>query len=104
MEEGELLRVGLLRQRKRLLEGRVAEARVGLVLLAAVLRVVHQQVRIPAPPRELLEGAVLLLREHGNLVVGRENKAGRTLVDPVAEGWYRVHQQVWGDAQAAHLE
>jgi len=74
VEKCQLFGARLLGQRKGLLIGRVAKAGVGLVLLCAVLRVVHEQIRVATPVRHVLERAVLLVGEHCDLVVGGKTK------------------------------
>src|SRR3977135_2132660 len=69
VEEGELLDAGLLSQRQRLLVGRVAEPGVSLVFLTAVLGVVDEQVRVPAPGGHVLQRAVLVVRKERDLVI-----------------------------------
>ena len=104
VEEGELLDPGLLRQRERLLVGRVAEAGVRLVFLVAVLGIVDQQVGILAPARHVLQRSVRVVGKHRDFVVGRKRKSRRALVDPVSESRDRMHEEMWRDAQAGDLE
>ena len=104
MEEGQLLDPGLLRERESLLVGRMTEPGVRLVLLAAVLGIVDQQVGVLAPARQVLQRSVRVVGEHRDFVVGRKGKAGRALIDPVPESRDRMHEEMRRDAQAGHLE
>src|SRR5438132_7813925 len=104
MEKGQLLDAGLLRQGQRLLVSRVAETRVCPVLLRRVLRVVHEQVRVTAPVREILQGPVGSVGEERDLVVGRKGETRGAFVDAVTESRDRMHQEVRRDAQSTDLE
>ena len=104
VEECKLFDPGLLRERERLPVRRVTEAGMCLVLLRAVLRVMHQQVGVPAPVGELFQRPIGAVGEERDLIVGGKRETRRSLVDEVAEGWDRMHQQVRSDAQCANLE
>src|SRR5947209_18593475 len=82
----------------------MAEAGVRLVLLAAVLRVVDEQVGVLAPARHFLERSVFVIGEHRDLVVGCKRKTRRALVDPITKRWDGMHQEMRRDSQAADLE
>src|SRR5439155_24503108 len=104
VEKSELLDAGLLRQRQRLLIRGVAETGMRLVLLRRVLRVVHEQVGVAAPVREILHRSVGAVGEQRDLVVGRKRETRGALVDAVTESRDRMHQEMRRDAQRADLE
>src|SRR5207248_6530085 len=58
VEERQLLHTRLLRQRQGLLVRRVPETGVRLVLVGAVLRVMHEQVRVAAPVGEAFQRSI----------------------------------------------
>src|SRR5260370_40777447 len=104
VEKRELLHTRQLRQRKRFVVSRVPESGMRLVLIAAELRVMHEQVGVLAPTCHVLQRSVLVVREHRNLVVGGKSKSRRALIDPVSKRWDRMHQKVRRDTQPTPLE
>ena len=122
MVESQLPRGRLARDEQRVVEAGVAPADLGPVLLAAVLRVVHQQVGVPAPvdvvvgPERLDLRRRPLLRLHlchllaqligvaPGLLVGGEDEGPPVLLQPVAEGCDRVVHRVARDLHAVGVE
>src|SRR5947209_15617290 len=94
VEKSELLDAGLLRQRQRLLIRGVAETGMRLVLLRRVLRVVHEQVGVAAPVREILHRSVGAVGEQRDLVCRLLLEKKSSLVDAGPETRKRMLQAV----------